>query len=99
MKILALDIERQVAQHEFCGTVDYQLHDLRIGTLLWVLEASAHNIRVSFVQGNADDWDVIARKHSRQLSDRLILAVARERGWPALAAPHTGVSAVLETAN
>lgn len=98
MKILALDIERQAAQHQFCGTVDYQLYDLRIGTLLWVLEASANNIQVSFVQGNAADWDVIARKHSRQLSDRLILAVARERGWPALSAPQPTASAVLETA-
>ncbi len=87
MKILALDIERQEAQHHFCGTVDYQLHDRRIGTLLWTLDASQHNIQVAFVQGNAPDWDAIARKNARQLSDRLILAVARERGWPALSAP------------
>lgn len=94
MKILSLDIERQAAQHQFCGTVDYQLRDLRIGTLLWTLEAGENNIQVSFVQGNHDDWDATARKHSRFLSDRLILAVARERGWPALSRPVTasGVS-------
>lgn len=91
MKILALDIERQTAQHQFCGTVDYQLHDGRIGTLLWTLEASAQNIQVCFVQGNGPEWDAIARQHSRVLSDRLILAVARERGWPALSATRQGV--------
>lgn len=91
MKILALDIERQTAQHQFCGTVDYQLHDTRIGTLLWVLEASTNNIQVRFVQGSSSDWDAVARQHARVLSDRLILAVARERGWPALSAVSQGV--------
>ncbi len=91
MKILALDIERQTAQHQFCGTVDYQLHDTRIGTLLWVLEASTNNIQVRFVQGSGPDWDGIARQHARVLSDHLILAVARERGWPALSAAPQGV--------
>lgn len=91
MKILSLQIERDLHEQGLCGTLDYELVDGQEGALLWTLSGSAQKIEVAFVQGTADDWDYQAQRHSRYLSDQLILAVARQRGLAALSTPKSEI--------
>ncbi len=84
MKILDLQIERDLQDQHFCGTLDYVSYQGQIGTLLWTLQDSQNKIEVAFVQGSDPDWDQLAQFHSRYLTDHLILAVARRRKLQAL---------------
>lgn len=84
MKILDLQIERDLQDQHFCGTLDYVTYQGDVGTLLWTLQDSRRKIEVAFVQGSDPAWDQLAQFHSRYLTDQLILAVARRRKLQAL---------------
>jgi len=84
MKILDLQIERDLQDQHFCGTLDYETYQGEMGTLLWTLQDSQNKIEVAFVQGSDPSWDTLAQFHNRYLTDNLILAVARRRKLQAL---------------
>lgn len=98
VQITDVQIERQLAEHEFCGTLRFIEESGESLDLIWSVYASQAKINVNFVQGSVSDWDERIADYLDFLSDNLILEIARNQGLEALETPSYPAFAFLAVA-